>query len=271
VTPLTPVAPSATSIPGAILAPDIGWAGQIAAARVVLHRSIHDRETSDVKLSYVWLVLFVLAPSVRNTLGYFALAVFFATGNLVLLLIFGGITLLASSLMHGIANRKMLRRMTRHFDREARLRGALIDYLYAKAAADRKLAEATGSLLAMAKIHGEAGARDRGRSGLWAFLVALPLVRYYFYYFISRFPAEHEQRWVRFLHHTEVVSRTLGVAYLTPEIKPVKRHNFWLFLLLSIITSELFLVYWYFLLIREPHLHFKSHEHVDDALLLAFH
>lgn len=262
---------AAPAAPTGIQVPNIGWGGQVASARVALHEAINDRRTADVRMSYVWLVLFLLAPTVRNALGIFAITVFLATFNIVLLLIFGGITLLAGSLMHGLANRKMIVRMTRHFDRESRFRSAAIDYLYARGAAAGALNEMTGSLLAMAKIHGEAEAKDRGRSTMWAFIVALPLIRYYFYWFISKFPYEHEQRWLRFIQHMEHAGRAVGVTFTVPEVRPARRHRFWVYLALSVVTSELFLVYWYYLLIRDPHQHFKNHEWVDDAVMLAYH
>ncbi len=266
----TPPPPSA-SIPGAIHAPDIGWSGQSAAARMALHQSIHDRETADIHISYVWLVLFIAAPLIQSALFVLAWFMFIATGQVLLLVIFGLIAFASPSLMLGVINRRLLRRMSRHFDRENRLRAALIDYLHSKAAEDGKLDVAAGSLLQMSRIDGEALVSDRGRSIFWAFIVALPVIRYYFFWFITRFPNEHEQRWLRFLKHTETVCRAIGVPFHVPLVKPIRRHNFWLFAFLSLITFEYFLIFWVFLLIREGHVHFQTHVQVDDAISLAFH
>lgn len=254
-----------------IQVPSIGWAGQIGAARTALQQALADRETADLRVSYMWIALFFLAPIVQSALFLLAFVVGVLSLNLVLLLVFGLIALLTPVLIHGVINRTLIRRMTRHFERENRLRGALIEYLHAKAAEEKKLDAAAGSLLAMAMIHGEALAYDRGRSVYWSFAVSLPGIRWYFFWFISKFPYEHEQRWVRFLRHAETAARSIGVPFAVPEIKPVKRHNFWLFLVLSLLTTGLFVAYWYLVLIRDPHKHFRNHVQVDDALSLAFH
>lgn len=265
-----PVAP-APHVPGAIQAPQLGWQGQVGAARVALHEAINDRDTADLRVTYAWVALFFAAPFIHSAMLGFAWFVFLASFNIVLLLIFGGLAFLTTSLIHGVINRRLIKRMTRHFARESRMRIALIEYLHAKAAEQGKLADAASALLSMASIHGEAQTSDKGRSTLWSFAVALPGIRWYFFWFISKFPYEHEQRWLRFMQYTEVAAKAIGVPFAMPAVKPVKRHNFWLFLFLSLITSNWFTALWYVIMIREPHKHFESHLQVDDAIMVAFH
>ena len=155
--------------------------------------------------------------------------------------------------------------------REARLRQALIDYLHAKAAQEGKLDAVASSLLQMATLHGRALSEDRGRSVLWSIATALPWIRYYFLWFINKFPAEHEQRFLQFLGYAGTACSALGVPFRPPALKPVKRRPFWLFLAASIVTSELFVGVWYIFLVRDPHKHFDNHVQADDALSLALH
>ncbi|HKZ59422.1 MAG TPA: hypothetical protein VJ547_06190 [Candidatus Thermoplasmatota archaeon] len=259
------------TIAGAIQAPPIGWGGQIGAARAALHQAIADRAKADLRVSYTWVILFLVGPFIQTAILGFAVLVFFSTGQILLLIIFGLIGLLTGTAIHGVINRTLIRRMTRHFDREVRLRGALIEYLHAKAAEEQKLNAVASSLLQMAMLHGQAQAEDRGRSVLWSLATSLPFIRYYFLWFISKFPYEHEQRFLRFLNHAGQAAAGLGVPFQVPALKPVKRHRFWLFLLLSLLTNEWFIAFWYLVLIREPHIHFDNHVQADDALSLALH
>ncbi len=268
---MTDLPPTSPIVPGAIQVPSIGWHGQVGAAKVALHQAIADRERADLRLSYAWLILFFVAPVIQTLLLYLAFFVFILSAQIILLLIFGAIALATPSLIHGIINRTLIKRMSRHFERESRLRSALIEYLHAKAAQEGKLEAAASALLAMAALHGEAQAEDRGRSVLWSFAFSLPGIRWYFFWFISKFPFEHEQRWLRILQNAEYAARAIGVPFAVPPVKPIKRHNFWVFLALSLVTSGLFVAYWYIVLIRDPHKHFETHVQVDDAIMLAFH
>lgn len=170
----------------------------------------------------------------------------------------------------GLINRKLIRRMSQHFARETQLRIAVHDYLRARAAEAGAPPAMETELGAMVALHNQAMMKERARSVYWSWVVALPVIRWYFFWFITGWTHSHEQRWFAFTAAATAAANKLGLPLAAPAPEPVKKRPFPLYVFLTFITGSLFLVWWYHVLIRDPNTHFRNHLLVEDAVVRAF-
>lgn len=80
----------------------------------------------------------------------------------------------------------------------------------------------------------------------------------------------HDVRWTAFVNSLKPALRIVGKETHIPEFAPpLKERSFVAYLLLTIATLGVFAVYWLYVLIRDPDIHFNAHNIIDPAIVEA--
>lgn len=232
----------------------------------VLQQAVAARSTTDEQMSALYLLLIILAPILSiflligglflGVLGGFMFAGGFI-GALALAVIIPGLILVFVFL-------KMVNRMSNHFRREATLRRAVIDYLRGRATLEGRYPWVAAEVANMEAVNADANAHDTPSSGALAILAIIPIARWYLLYVLTKWPSEHEPRWVAFVQQAGSAAAKLGLVAALPIWNPVPRRSFALYLILSLFIP-FFSLYWYYVLLKDPNEHFKGHAQVEDA------
>jgi hypothetical protein len=118
----------------------------------------------------------------------------------------------------------------------------------------------------------EAKAEETAKDAvLWAILSAfIFLAVWYVWYFLMRDFYKHERREDGFWEDISKVLDKCGIKFSVPRrMEPLPDRSFALYLILTILTMGLFGIYWLYVLLKDPNLHFRYHMQVEDQLLSA--
>jgi hypothetical protein len=81
---------------------------------------------------------------------------------------------------------------------------------------------------------------------------------------------KHERREDGFWEDISKVLDKCGIKFSVPRrMEPLPDRSFALYLILTILTMGLFGIYWLYVLLKDPNLHFRYHMQVEDQLLSA--
>lgn len=106
---------------------------------------------------------------------------------------------------------------------------------------------------------------------LWALLILIPYIGIisllYVLYSLTRDFQAHERRESTLLANVKNLLPPDVPLTIARRTKPLRQRNFWLYLVLSIVTLGFFTLYWFYILIKEPNTHFAEHKNWEDQLL----
>jgi hypothetical protein len=78
----------------------------------------------------------------------------------------------------------------------------------------------------------------------------------------------HEQREDGFWEDLSRILNKFGVNFFVPRrTEHIPYRSFVLYLILTIVTVGLFVVYWFFVMLKDPNKHFKYHVDTENHLL----
>jgi hypothetical protein len=126
------------------------------------------------------------------------------------------------------------------------------------------------SLISLKKTLKEASYEETEKSPiLWSILSAfVPFIQFYVYYFLMKDFYQHERKEDRFWTKIKEVLQKLDFNFsIPPRKKGLPHRSFVLYLILTVVTAGLFIVFWFYILLEDPNEHFKYHREVDYQLI----
>ncbi|PVX23398.1 MAG: hypothetical protein CW691_10660 [Candidatus Bathyarchaeum sp.] len=104
---------------------------------------------------------------------------------------------------------------------------------------------------------------------LWSILsMFVPFVQLYVYYFLVNDFYRHERIEDSFWADVSTAMNKLDINFSMPRrTEAMPYRSFVLYLILSIVTMGLFVVYWLYALLKDPNTHFKYHTQTENQLL----
>lgn len=243
-------------------------------AKERLVEAIRARVQTDEVLSIVWIFLPIIA-SVAAVIGIIIGILFLILGWWVgaAIAVWTGVivALVLSAVLFALLNYKLIDRQNQHMTREEVLRGALIEYIR-KHSQERNLAQLLSSQIAtMESIQYDAKSRERETSAtLFAILIVIPVVGLifllYVLYVLTEFPYHHDRRWHAYTQQAQSAASHLGMTVILPSWKTLPDRSFIIYLVLTLLTAGLFLIYWYYVLIKDLNNHFGAQWQFEDQI-----
>jgi len=251
-----------------------------AAARGQFVEAIRARPKTDQILSVMWILLPVLASlaiTVAVCIGMIVLAFSgWVTGAVIVWVVGIVVAIVIAAILFAVLNYKLIDRQNLHSKREAMLRAALIEYIRIKSR-ERNMSQMLSSHIAtMDSIQYEARANEGEHSAtLWAILIFIPFVGFiflaYMLYFLTKFGYEHDKRWHAFTQQAQASSSHLGMTVILPSWRSLPERSFIIYLIVTVLTMGLFLIYWYYVLIKDMNDHFKVQWQFEDQVVAQMH
>lgn len=160
---------------------------------------------------------------------------------------------------------KLVKRRNEHFRRTHLLYENLVNLLREKEGSSPEVVSMHSTLQEMKFEEGEKSA------GLYAILVLFLEVIMWFYvaHFLNKDFRKHEVREARLLELTSNVLRKYGVTMPMKFEKEFPNRSTGLYIVLSIVTLGIFMLYWVYTLAKDPNEHFKQHSLIESRLLSA--
>jgi len=270
----------------------------ISGARQQILGAINARSLTDRRIPAIW----VLLPIVVYLIGFVALLViiglqyfdilsqFLADPNYSptqeeLLQRFGpaidvGVlwSIIAFALF-AVLTYKLITRHNEHFEREAHLRMGILSFLRAAAGSPEMQAMISSEIATMNMLHSDASYREPRRNPiLWALVIGLmwvpifeliaAILSLYMFYFLMKEIWEHDNRFHAFMAQTYSALQKLGYSF-SPVFgaRRIEKRSFVLYLVISLLTMGLFVLYWWYVLAKDPGEHYRQQWSVEDHLL----
>ncbi len=165
---------------------------------------------------------------------------------------------------------KLIRRRNQHFRRDRMLREGLINYVRGLAAERGMEVKMSTELATMTSVHSEAnGEEDEKSPILWVILsiISFGLLGLYVSYFLTKDPHKHDVRQSAFMQQVQSAFSKLEKTVVFPFWKSLPDRSFFLYLILTWLTTGFFGLYWNYVLITDFNDHFKAQWQVEDQLL----
>jgi len=201
----------------------------------------------------------------------------------------------------------LIRRLNRHFEREAELRNALIELVKASAQDTVATQAITSNIYELEYLWEEARSVEQKRNPtIWGIIMASPAIMsaasltltaggdsagsvysklygiellinvlwiiasLYIIYILGKTIYEHDSRWLGFATSARGAMTALGFP-AGPEfsVGRIKSRSFILYLILTVITVGLFMIYWLYVLVKDPNEHFESQWEFEDNIVAA--
>lgn len=162
----------------------------------------------------------------------------------------------------------LIKRRSAHFQRDATLRGGIIEYLKARAASQN--VNISSEVATMNVVHSESLGEEREKSAvLWIILsiVTLGILGIYVLYFLTKDPPNHDHRQLAFMQQAQSAASKLGMTIVVPTWKSLPGRSFFLYFILTIVTMGFFGIYWYYVLFKDFNEHFKAQWVFEDQLV----
>jgi len=223
-----------------------------------VERTILERVNSDAPISSIWGVAFFF----NFFFIYFLLSLIgFAimkTGVTELLLIVVILALILRLILIPLSIYNISKRLITHFNASRRVRAGLI--LYGR----EKFSDLTNCIAL--KSHYEVYFYEKKMSPTaYALLSIIPFASTLIIYSLSK---------SFYIHHIKETSLAMGIRAsidmgtdFIKEAFKLRRENLALYVLLSLITAEVFLVFWVFIIIRDFRNHLEFHEKFEKEFL----
>ena len=228
-------------------------------------------------LPIIFIVLFIVSiiigalasvPTFNSTTGTptTATAPFLVAFGVFFLLFFIGI--IVAAILSAIMLYKLAKRRNTHFQRQLLLYEDLLNM--AKEVSSKKGVDVSMHLNNMDRTLREARIEETEKSAaLWTILSLITGIAtlYVFYYLMKDF-FKHERREDQFF---EDLNRTLAAAGVPVNLPrrtlPVPDRSFILYFILSLITVQIFSIYWIYVLLTDPNNHFRQQWMIEDTII----
>jgi multisubunit Na+/H+ antiporter MnhB subunit len=234
-------------------------------AVATIQDAIRRRSESDIKMSGAWILVVIFSP-VLLAIGIFMVLIgFFAP----VLLLIGGLVAIIALVLAAVLYYKLINRRNKHFMRSRMLREGLIRHIESKASELGRTQDVMSELSTMRMVHSELNSEEGDKSaGLYAILsIIVPFVSLYVMYFLTKEFVSHDTKERAFFQALSTAANKLGIPAQFPYWKELPRRSAGLYLILTIVLSGLFAIYWMWTLIKDPHQHFDAHAVFEDALM----
>jgi hypothetical protein len=163
---------------------------------------------------------------------------------------------------------KLVKRRNTHFKRQIFLFEDIVAAV--KAMATKKNVDLEVALASCERTVREVKAEETEKGAmLWAILSAFlfPAIWYVWYFLMKDF-YKHERREDGFWEDVGKMLEKNGTEFSAlRRVESLPERNFALYLILTIITSGLFGIYWLYILLKDPNRHFIYHIQIEDLLL----
>ncbi len=233
-----------------------------------IKQAVQMRASTDEVLSELWafipLISVILILVVSSAIALVTMDIYLYSGVTV------GIGIVAQILIV-ILIYKLFNRNNMHNRREATLRMALVDFLRGKAAEKGISQSISPQLQTMDSINYESRTHEPERSAaLWAILPIIPFVGWIFMlialYYLTSYPPGHDRRWHAFTQQAQYAGSQLGMSLMLPSWKSLPERSFIIYFILTILTLGIFMIYWYYVLIKDMNEHYRSQWQFEDQL-----
>ncbi|MEM2838469.1 MAG: DUF4234 domain-containing protein [Thermoplasmata archaeon] len=266
-------------------------------ARQQLLAAVNARNVTDVRIPKIW----VLLPIIVYIASIIVIAVIFAVqvSDLVTRLIedpsyiptdeeilqsMGWLVTVSliwsiiSYALFAVLTYKLLNRHNEHFERESHLRMGIISFLRAAAGSPERESIVSSEIATMNMLQSESSSEEPRRSSvLWALVIGFMwvpvfnliamILSLYMFYFLMKEIWEHDRRFHEFMAQTYSALSKLGYQFSPMSgVRALERRSFILYLVLSILTLGLFVLYWWYVLAKDPEEHYREQWYVEDHL-----
>lgn len=254
-----------------------------------IRKDIRMRDESDRQMSNAWLLVYIVPIIVGFVAaGYAIISLLDFVSSIdplaspyyysydalpegfVFLWLMLGLSSLVNFVVSIVLTYMLVNRRSTHFKRQKFLFEDIIAAI--NSLAKTKNVEVETSLLPLERSVREANAEETEKSAiLWAILSAfVPFVQLYVYYFLMKDFYRHERREDGFWEDADRALNKLDISFSVPRrTEAIPNRSFVLYLILTIITTGLFGVYWVYVLLKDPNIHFKYHIEAESQLLSA--
>jgi len=152
----------------------------------------------------------------------------------------------------------LVKRMRDHFRRQRKLEMGIIELLRSRGIDDQTLRQ-------LQAIHEEAKREEKERNPvLWAILLLIPIVDLYVFFKVIDDFWHHIVRQKRFMTIASTALSQLGISL--PEETLFSRHDFVVFLILSIVTLGVYTLAVMYMLFKGLNKHFEYHRTWEETL-----
>jgi len=192
-------------------------------------------------------------------------SIFLALGVFFLLFLVG---IIVAVILSAVMLYKLAKRRNTHFQRQLLLYEDLLNM--AKEVSSKRGVDVSMHLNNMDRTLREARIDETEKSAaLWTILSLITGIAtlYIFYYLMKDF-FKHERREDQFF---EDLNRTLAAAGVPVNLPrrtlPVPDRSFILYFILSLITGQIFSIYWIYVLLTDPNNHFRQQWMIEDTII----
>ncbi|MDD1773610.1 MAG: zinc ribbon domain-containing protein [Methanomassiliicoccales archaeon] len=243
-------------------------------AKGQLMESIRARVQTDEILSIMWIFLPIIA-SIAAVIGIAIGVMFLVVGWWVgaALVVWAGviIALVVATVLFALLNYRLINRQNQHMRREEVLRGTLIEYIKSHSHEKNLTQLLSSQISTMESIQYDAKSRERETSAvLFAILIVIPVVGWifllYVLYVLTEFPYQHDRRWHAYTQQAQSAASHLGMTVILPSWKTLPDRSYIIYLVLTLLTGGLFLIYWYYVLIKDMNNHFNAQWQFEDQI-----
>lgn len=168
---------------------------------------------------------------------------------------------------------KMIQRQTEHYKRMGRFLQDLFDLIIERAEVTGQTAQVSRDIEELRVLNEEYQRLQRGKernAALWIILgiFTLGLAHFYVLWFLNDDLVKHQAAEAELVEKSSSVLNKLGVGRhpITVE-QVVPDRSFPLYLLLTVVTITLFLIYWAYVRIRDGNEHFEEHDRFEGQLM----
>jgi len=236
--------------------------------------SIRARVQTDEILSIMWIFLPIIA-SIAAVIGIAIGVMFLVVGWWVgaAFVVWAGviIALVVATVLFALLNYRLINRQNQHMRREEVLRGTLIEYIKSHSHEKNLTQLLSSQISTMESIQYDAKSRERETSAvLFAILIVIPVVGWifllYVLYVLTEFPYQHDRRWHAYTQQAQSAASHLGMTVILPSWKTLPDRSYIIYLVLTLLTGGLFLIYWYYVLIKDMNNHFNAQWQFEDQI-----
>lgn len=235
----------------------------------MIREAVQMRGNTDEILNEIWafipLISVILVIAVATALAFITMDVYLITGIVM------GISIVAMVLIVILLYR-LFNRNNLHMRREAMFRAAVVDYIRRKSTEKGVSQAVMSQIQTMESINYESRVYEPERSAaLWAILPIIPIVGWIFMlialYYLTSYPPGHDRRWHAFTQQAQYAGSQLGMSLILPSWRTLPERSFIVYFILTLVTIGFFMIYWYYVLIKDMNEHYKSQWQFEDQFL----